>query len=248
MNKFMKGLGTIVLAAYAGCASQPVEAPKVPKNVEITADYLTLADASRVKAREDNAYMPAEVSDIIFQYETLKMSEKSVKSDVKKPYNNAVADCEKTINSAFDNADIYAYVGIVTDKGAGNAARNYGGDKPLYVGKGKDVAKHFDMRQKIELLLKAGVAWPKLVDGNAVSLENVYKSTMGVDRKKFAEVLKAREKFGVYESTGSHYVDAAKWASLTDDQCETNCEVRDNHLRFMAAYNGHQVEQKKADK
>jgi len=261
MNKLMKGLGTLVLALSAGCASQPqaVEAPKVPQKVEVTADYLTLGDAARVNAKQDNIYSAQEVSDVIFQYQTLKLSDpKKGDAELKRHYAASVAECEKIINEAFDNADIYAYIGIVTDKGNGNAAKNYGGDLPLYVGKGKDVAKYkkivngkeveinFDIRQKIEFLLKATPKWQSPAENGKVSRERIYATSVGADRDTFAAILKQRQAFGVKNDPNAHYVDAAKWASLTDKNIETNCEIRDDHLYFSAVYNGHPVEQKPA--
>ncbi len=253
MNKIMKGLGTMVLAAYAGCASQPqaVEAPKTPAKVEVTKDYLTLGDSKRAEARQDKAYSAQEVSDVIFQYQTLKMSvpDKKADAELKKHYNASVAECEKIINEAFDNTDVYAYVGLVSDKASGNKRANYGGSLPLYVGKGKDVAEQLNIKQKIELLLKASPEWKQYAakDG-VISTADVYNTSMGIDRKLFTQMLNARKAFGVQGDANSHYIDNAVLAAITDGKTETNCELRDNHLRLRAVYAGHSFAEPEAAK
>lgn len=260
MSRFTKGLGlgAIVLAAYTGCAGQQkvVEAPgvvhKAPQQVEVTEDYLTIADAERAKARADNAYSAQEVSDIINQYQTLKMSapEKKAGEGLENHYKASVAECEKIINTAFDNADIYAYIGVVTDKASGNKPGNYGGDRPLYVGKGKDVAEQFDMRQKIELLLKSVPKWNSWPGKTTKDRSQVYSTSIGVDPEKFGKLLEERRAFGRKDDPDACYVDQEMWIRMTDGASYHNSEVRGdrNHLRMRAAFNGYNVEQKPAAK
>ncbi|MEM4240114.1 MAG: hypothetical protein QXK08_02905 [Candidatus Woesearchaeota archaeon] len=256
MNKIKEGLVALAIGYFAGCAGeqpQPVEAPqppaqaeaapvRVPKKVDMTHDYLANAEVERMNLRKDDMYTPAELSDVIFQYQTLKMSEPGDKADakLKQRYNDAVAECEKTINDAFDNAEIYAYVGLVSDKASGNRRANLGGDKKLYVGKGKDVAKELSMAQKIELLRKARPEWaPYASKGRVLDSKVVYATSMGVDMALFDGVLVSRNEFGVKDDEESHYLDGPRWLRLNNHSTDYDPEVRDDHLRLMAVYNGH---------
>jgi len=118
----------------------------------------------------------------------------------------------------------------------------------LYVGEGRDVAKHFGIRQKIEFLLKATPKWQSPAEGGKVRRDKIYATAMGVDAEKFAAILKERKAFGVKGSPDEHYVDAKKWASLTNGRIDTDSEVRDGHTYFTAVYDGHPAAEPAAKK
>jgi hypothetical protein len=155
-----------------------------------------------------------------------------------KPHKSFIESDAAVINAAFDNADIYSYIGIITDKGAGNRAANYGGDKPLYVGKGKKIAAHLTIDEKASLLSKSSSEWKRLfVKGGKIDSEEIYSRCIEIKQAKFGELVNACEFFGVKDDINSHFVDVPKWKSLTNGSIDFDCEVRDDHLFLYAIYN-----------
>jgi hypothetical protein len=252
MKKLTSGLMPIVLALSAGCAAQQPRTyvqPQAPQSVQVTDDYLTLADANRIKIEADKNYTVEELSAVIDQYQTLKASKETLKTSkadnsVKEHYNKTVGAYEQIITDAFNKSDIFAYVGYAGDKAVEYRPSNIGGVMPLFVGKGKDVPG-LTIEQKIDLLSKSRRKWaPYAVKGNSIDTADVYSTAVRVDAKQFKKVLESRPAFGFKDTPGHEYLDSAKWAKLTDGNYD-NGEVRNGNLFLTAAYNGHAKEDKK---
>ncbi len=252
MNKLTKlvGTGALALGMLSGCnymkkGEQAYVQPQQPQAVQVTDDSLTMARAGYIQMREDKQWSREDLTKVIDTYQTLKLSkpDETAPEDVKILYNKIVGEHEKVITDAFNEADISAYVGIVTDNASGNRRGNYGGGKQLYVGKGKDVADQFSIDQKITLLRTSRPAWvPYNAKDDVIGEADVYGTSMPVDRAHFENVLKARKAFGKKNDPASGYLDERVYAALNDGKADFNGEIRDEHFLFSAAYNGHKAD------
>lgn len=236
--------GNAQSTSQGGSQQQPAAVQQQPpKTIDATAadEILTKARAQLMDLTKDKKYVHEDVMKIIAQYETLKNYKVDDKAgtQAKDLYTKVIGEYEKAIGDAFNERDIYAYIGIVTDKATGNRPGNLGGVKPLYVGKGKDVAdKLSDIGQKIELLRKERPAWkPYPVGKNLAINENeVYATSVGVDKETMEKVLKARTSFGKRDDAEARYLDMGVWNRLHNGSAEFDAEARDGHYRFMAVY------------
>jgi hypothetical protein len=195
-----------------------------------------------MEVSRDKKYAVEEISTVIDAYQRIKAHQlpANASTELKGLHTQVIGEHEKLINDAFNEADIYAYIGVVTDKASGNRRGNYGGTKPLYVGKGKDVADLFSVEQKGELVKKARREWkPYQEQRDVIPVEAVYASSIGVESGLFGKIVAKRKALGKKDDASAHYLTEATWAGLNDGKTDYNAEVRDSHLRCGAVYAGH---------
>jgi hypothetical protein len=157
MNKFMKCLGTMVLTAYAGCASQPqaVEAPKAPQ--KMTHEYLSQVEQRVLAIDADGKRSKAESEELSKLYAIVNSTkpEKDADAGTKEHYSHVLRMLSAAQKDNYDNMKFYLVLTGVDTAEFRNVPGNIGGTRALPPVTGEYLVKALGEKRAYEIMSKA---------------------------------------------------------------------------------------------
>ncbi len=172
MNKVMKGLGTIVLAAYAGCASQPqVEATKAPQ--KMTHEYTSQVEQRVLAIDADGKRSAAETAELSQLYAIVSGTkpEKDADANTKEHYQHVLKMLSAAQNDNYKNMKFRLVLTGVDTEEFQNVPGNIGGTKPLDAVTGEYLVKALGEKRAYDIMSKAAPV--EAYNGMPVSRGNV---------------------------------------------------------------------------
>lgn len=150
----MKGLGTLVLAAYAGCASQP-QAPQAPQ--KITHEYTNQVEQRVLAIDADGKRDAAETAELAGLYAVLSTNqpEKDADKPTKEHYEHVLKMLSTAQKDNYKNMKFYLVLTGVDTEEFQNVPGNIGGTRPLDAVTGAYLVEKLGEKRAYEIMSKA---------------------------------------------------------------------------------------------